>query len=80
MLIPEGWGFGGWQLPAVQISVEMPGVLLWLMRQRGEKGRGAARDQGALLAGVRVPGATGLGVEGSALVSLLSSSACPLWG
>ena len=38
----EGWGFGGWQLPALQISVGMLGVLLWLGRQRGGDGGGAA--------------------------------------
>lgn len=49
-------------------------------RGEGMEGEQQTKDQGVLPAGVRVSGAAGLGVEGCALVSLLSSSACPLEG
>lgn len=40
------WEFGGGQLPAVQVSVGMPGLLLWF--REGIEGEQQARDQGAL--------------------------------
>lgn len=55
VLIPGVWGFGGWQLPAVQISVGMLGSCCSLGgRGEGMEGEQQTRDRGVLPAGVRV--------------------------